>query len=102
MRMRTQSLVASMLGMTAVLAGCKVGPDFERPDPPAAGRYTAQKLRVESGSAAGLDQQLAWGSGPDREWWRLFQSAALDAAVERALQGNRTLAAANATLAQGQ
>ena len=100
MRINTQSLLASVLGMAAVLAGCKVGPDFKRPDPPAADRYTSQKLQVESGAAANLDQQIALGVALDRDWWRMFQSDALDAVVKRALEGNRTLVAANATLAQ--
>jgi len=100
MKLHTQSVLASLLGMTAVLAGCKVGPDFKRPDPPAAERYTSQKLQVEPGSSANVDQQIALGASPDREWWRLFQSEALDAVVKRALEGNRTLVAANATLAQ--
>jgi NodT family efflux transporter outer membrane factor (OMF) lipoprotein len=100
MKMKRQSVMASLLGMTAVLAGCKVGPDYKRPEAPAVERYTSQKLQVESGSSQNVDQQIASGAGLDREWWRLFQSEALDAVVERSLAGNRTLVAANATLAQ--
>lgn len=92
-----QAALAALLGLTAVLAGCMVGPDFKRPEPPAAGRYTSQKLQVESSS---LDQQITLGAALDRPWWHLFQSAEIDAVVERALQGNRSLVAANATLAQ--
>ena len=90
-------LIAAALSLTTVLAGCKVGPNFERPDPPTTARYTAQKLQVESSS---LDQQIALGASLDREWWHLFQSDAIDTVVKRALEGNRTLVAANATLAQ--
>jgi len=89
--------LAILLGLAAVVAGCKVGPDFKRPDAPATGRYTPQKLQVESAS---LDQQIALGSTLDREWWHSFQSDAIDTVVKRALEGNRTLAAANSTLAQ--
>ena len=89
---------AAVLGlMTTLVAGCKVGPNFERPDPPATERYTPQKLQVES---SGLDQQIALGASLDREWWHLFRSEAIDTVVKRALAGNRTLVAANATLAQ--
>lgn len=88
---------AFLLSLTAVLTGCKVGPNFQRPDPPATQRYTAQKLQVESAS---LDQQIALGATLDREWWHSFQSEAIDTVVQRALQGNRTLVAANATLAR--
>jgi len=92
-----QAAMAALLGLAAVLAGCKVGPNFKRPDPPATDRYTSQKLQVESSS---LDQQVTPGAALDREWWHLFQSDEIDAVVERALQGNRSLVAANATLAQ--
>jgi len=93
----TRALPAIVLGLTTVIAGCKVGPNFKRPDPPAAERYTQQKLQVESSN---LDQQIALGGILDREWWHLFQSEAIDTVVQRALEGNRTLVAANATLAQ--
>jgi len=93
----TRALPAIVLGLTTVIAGCKVGPNFKRPDPPAAERYTQQKLQVESSN---LDQQIALGGTLDREWWHLFQSEAIDTVVKRALDGNRTLVAANATLAQ--
>jgi NodT family efflux transporter outer membrane factor (OMF) lipoprotein len=92
-----RALAAALLGLTTVVAGCKVGPNFKRPDAPTTERYTQQKLQVESSS---LDQQIAVGATLDREWWHLFQSDAIDTVVKRALQGNRTLVAANATLAQ--
>jgi NodT family efflux transporter outer membrane factor (OMF) lipoprotein len=97
MMAKKRSLIAAALGLTTVLAGCKVGPNFERPDPPATARYTSQKPQAESFSP---DQQMALGASLDREWWHLFQSDAIDAVVKRALEGNRTLVAANATLAQ--
>jgi len=78
------------LCLATVLAGCRVGPDFKRPDPPDTDRYTASHL----------DQQIALGESLDRQWWHLFQSDAIDAVVKRALAGNRTLVAANSTLAQ--
>jgi NodT family efflux transporter outer membrane factor (OMF) lipoprotein len=93
----TRALPVIVLGLATVIGGCKVGPNFKRPDPPATERYTQQKLQVES---SGLDQQIAAGATLDREWWHLFQSEAIDTVVKRALEGNRTLVAANATLAQ--
>jgi NodT family efflux transporter outer membrane factor (OMF) lipoprotein len=92
-----RALAAAVLGLTTVVTGCKVGPNFKRPDAPATERYTQQKLKVES---SGPDQQIALGATLDREWWHLFQSDAIDTVVKRALEGNRTLVAANATLAQ--
>jgi NodT family efflux transporter outer membrane factor (OMF) lipoprotein len=95
--MRGQAALTVLLGLTAVLAGCKVGPEFKRPDPPTTERYTSRTLQLES---SGLDQQIRTGAALDREWWHLFQSDEIDAVVERALQDNRSLVAANATLAQ--
>lgn len=100
MRLGKQRLWVSMMGMAAMLAGCKVGPDFKRPDAPPVEHYTAQRLQVEAGATATADQQIALGETLERDWWRLFQSDALDAVVKQALAGNRTLTAANATLAQ--
>jgi NodT family efflux transporter outer membrane factor (OMF) lipoprotein len=98
----TNPLLACLLSLTAVLAGCKVGPDFRRPDAPRVGRYTPQRLQIESGATPGADQQIVSGEDPQQQWWRLFQSDALDALVKRAIEGNRTLVAANATLAEAQ
>ncbi|HEV7448179.1 MAG TPA: hypothetical protein VGO18_36765, partial [Steroidobacteraceae bacterium] len=95
-----RSKIVAVLGLAGVLAGCKVGPDFKRPEPPRAERYTAQRLQLEAGTTPIPDQQIAAGEDPGREWWHLFHSDALDAVVRSALEGNRTLVAANATLAQ--
>jgi NodT family efflux transporter outer membrane factor (OMF) lipoprotein len=95
-----KSLIVPVLGLAGVLAGCKVGPDFKRPDPPHVERYTAQRVHLESGTTPVLDQQITLGEDPGREWWHLFHSDALDAVVKSTLEGNRTLVAANATLAQ--
>ena len=88
---------------TVALAGCAAGPDFKRPEPPHDTRYTAEKLRVE-GSTAGDDpgQRVLFGETLDQDWWRLFKSGAVDDVVQRALANNRTLVAAEATVAQAQ
>lgn len=90
--------------MTMVmLAGCAVGPDFKRPDPPQADRYTAQTLKLEAKNAGDESaQQATLGEQLGQAWWRLFQSDALDGVVKRALAQNRTLVAAGYTLAQAQ
>jgi len=92
------ALLASQAAALA-LAGCALGPDFERPAPPQASRYTAQKLAIEAlgGDSA---QHVVAGESLRGDWWRLFESDALDGVVARALAGNRTLASAAATLAQ--
>lgn len=102
----TRRRFAAVLGAQITIAitsltGCALGPDFERPTPPQADRYTAQPLDL---GVAGDDasQHVVLGESLRGDWWRLFQSDALDGVVERALAGNRTLKEAAATLAQSQ
>ncbi|MHB8166562.1 MAG: efflux transporter outer membrane subunit [Sulfuricella sp.] len=89
--------------MVTMLAGCAVGPDFKRPDPPHADRYTAQSLKLEVRDADDESaQQAILGEQLDQAWWQLFQSDALNVVVKRALAQNRTIVAAGYTLAQAQ
>ncbi len=91
------------IAAAAALAGCAVGPNFTRPEPPAADRYTAQPLQIEGASTtAGASQHIEPGAELGPEWWRRFGSPALDDIVARALAHNPTVAAAAATLAQAQ
>ena len=94
--------VAAAVGFFTVLsgAGCTVGPDFERPAAPKTERYTSQPLQVESAATPLKDQQIRLGENPHRQWWHLFQSDSLNGLVEQALQNNRSLVEATATLAQ--
>jgi NodT family efflux transporter outer membrane factor (OMF) lipoprotein len=85
-----------------LLSGCAVGPDFERPEPPHAQRYTAS---AADSHAAGGDTdapRLELGATPSVQWWDVFQSDGLNQVVQRALAGNRTLASASWSLAQAQ
>jgi NodT family efflux transporter outer membrane factor (OMF) lipoprotein len=85
-----------LLALSAVLGGCTVGPDFQRPAVSPAAGYAA----IQS-DAAGAPV-LATGEGPAQRWWEAFGSPALDALVDRAIANNRSLAASNATLARAQ
>jgi NodT family efflux transporter outer membrane factor (OMF) lipoprotein len=91
------------------LAGCAVGPDFQRPRPPAADHYLPAQLPPEAAAAGAgpasspaSTQRLLPGEELAGEWWRLFQAPALQDAVRAALANSPTLAAANATLAEAQ
>lgn len=77
---------AALLG-SAALAGCALGPAYERPeeDIPPAFRATAETA------------QAAW---PAPDWWRGFDSPELDALIERARTYNLDLAAAAARVYQ--
>ena len=89
--------------LLVVMGGCAVGPDFRRPAGPAADRYTVEALHAESADAAsGTAQHIALGRGIEGDWWQLFRSDPLDRVVRDAIAGNRTLAAAQATLSQAQ
>jgi len=80
--------------LAASLAGCTVGPDFERPALSPAGGYAAVPPAGKGASAP------APGDGPAPRWWEAFGSADLDALVDRAIANNQSLTASNATLAQ--
>ena len=55
-----RSARASMLCVLAVLSGCSVGPEFKRPEPPAAARYTSETLSWDSSAGVlGLTQVAA-------------------------------------------
>jgi len=95
--LRRRALSARYLVLlAALLAGCTVGPDYQRPDSPAADAYTPESLD----NLAGGGQQLAAGQNPAVDWWSTFGSDALNDTMRQALTGNRSLAAAQATLAQ--
>ena len=51
-RVYTPVRLVSGLALAGLLVGCAVGPDFKRPDPPAASRYTAQAAPAKTTSAA--------------------------------------------------
>lgn len=89
---------ASILCMLAALAACSVGPDFKRPEPPAAERYTSDTPSVEISSAA--TQHPVFGKEIEGDWWSLFGSEMIDGVVKQALEHNRTLEAAAQTLAE--
>jgi NodT family efflux transporter outer membrane factor (OMF) lipoprotein len=84
----------------ASLAACRAGPDFKRPEPPAAERYTSNVLSVEHPAAGATAQHVLLGEQIQGDWWSLFGSAAIDDIVRQALAHNRTLEASAATLAQ--
>jgi len=94
---------AAALAVLAALGACTVGPNFTRPQPPAAARYTANALTIEgTPTTVGGTQHLALGKQIVGDWWSLFGSDAIDGIVKQALEHNRTLKAAAETLAQAQ
>lgn len=92
------------LALPVLLAGCAVGPDYERPDlsaPPPA-QWTGQAAaREEQPQLAGAAERptLAGalpdsGAGAAWRWWSAFGDTTLDALVDDALVYNNDLVAA--------
>jgi NodT family efflux transporter outer membrane factor (OMF) lipoprotein len=92
---RPATLVLPLLG---IFCGCTVGPDFLRPAAPADPAYTADGT-AEQGTG---DQHFAMGQKIAGDWWTLYRSAPLNAVLEQAIAGNRSLAGAQATLVAAQ
>jgi NodT family efflux transporter outer membrane factor (OMF) lipoprotein len=91
------------LGVAIMLAGCAVGPDFERPEPPSAERFTKDQLPAATAEAAvtgGAAQRFLADRDIPAEWWQAFHSAPLNALIEEALKANPTVTAAEAALRQ--
>src|SRR5471032_223899 len=86
--------------LTLILCGCTVGPDFIRPDPPLAKNYSSDVQTSATLSADGVAQRFLPGTEISTQWWRLFKSPPLDAAVSVALRNSPTLQSAEASLRQ--
>ncbi|MDA8126583.1 MAG: efflux transporter outer membrane subunit [Deltaproteobacteria bacterium] len=98
-RLRAACLV---LGI-GILAGCAVGPDFRRPEPPQVSGYTAQAMPGQTAAAPGSlgeAQRFVPGGPVPADWWKEWGSAKLNALVQQALEASPTLEAAKATLLQ--
>lgn len=87
--------VSLSVASALLLAGCTVGPNFERPAAPGAAAYVAPGGPALEGAPV-----AAQGEGPTARWWEAFGSPELDALVDRAMANNHSLAASNATLEQ--
>lgn len=95
---------SSALGLIGLLslAGCTLGPDFQRPAAPEDGGYTRGAPVGSTEVANGQAQRFVIGGALTPDWWRLFRSPSLDAAVRQAVAGSPDLQAAQASLRQSQ
>ena len=97
---RAPPLLAALASL--LMAGCVVGPNFERPPAPEASGYTDHPLSgtVSAPNVAGGEaQRFVSGSGIAADWWTLFHSQPLNDLIEQALKNNHDLKAAQAALA---
>ncbi len=83
-----------------ILSGCAVGPDYVRPEAPAQDHYNYGQDPSDTVAVAGVSQHFEKGAPPVVQWWTLFRSRQLDAAVAEALADNPGLQAAQASLRQ--
>jgi len=98
--MKKLPLKTALMGACAAamgwLAACAVGPNFKPPEAPRnAGFAPAGQPRPD-----GQAQRFVDGMDIPGQWWTLFQSAPLNALIERALANSPTLQAAQAALRQ--
>jgi len=91
-------LRSAALGLTAatMLAGCTVGPDFQRPATPSQSAYLSAHDALPKPAPGPV---AVAGTGPETRWWTAFGSDALDQLVDQAIAHNASLEASNATLA---
>jgi NodT family efflux transporter outer membrane factor (OMF) lipoprotein len=89
---------------TGLLAACAVGPNFKAPEAPRNAGFapTGQIAPVTAAAPlpGGQAQHFVDGMDIPGQWWTLFQSAQLNALIERALKNSPTLQAAQAALRQ--
>ena len=86
----------SALALAAVLAGCAVGPAYERPtsaEPAAWKEAAAAEGWLPAAPADALDRG---------EWWKLFGDPTLDELAARVQVSNQNIAVAVANYAQAQ
>jgi NodT family efflux transporter outer membrane factor (OMF) lipoprotein len=101
-RLRRSIAVAAVVA-ALTLPACTVGPDFHRPEAPAATAYDTTPLppeTAESPGKGGAAQRFVSGEDIPAQWWTLFHSADLDRLIREALADSPTLAAAQAALRQ--
>jgi NodT family efflux transporter outer membrane factor (OMF) lipoprotein len=93
---------AQLAWMAAMLCGC-VGPNFHRPAPPHAERYTSEPIASQTASARGPGgeaQKFLADSDVPKNWWTLFGSEELNGLVGEALRSNPDVRSAQAALRQ--
>jgi NodT family efflux transporter outer membrane factor (OMF) lipoprotein len=83
-----------------ILSGCSLGPDFVRPNAPSGNHYNREHDPSETPPVNGQSQRFEKGVAPVANWWTLFNSTQLNAAVAEGLANSPTLEAAQASLRQ--
>jgi NodT family efflux transporter outer membrane factor (OMF) lipoprotein len=96
--MRTSSMVATLL-----VAGCAVGPNFERPAAPSVAEYmpgTPAPQTISTADPFGAAQHFIKGRDIPGQWWALFHSQPLNDLIEQSINANPNIASVQAALRQ--
>lgn len=97
---RTRALTCIALGVAALsLTGCGLfGPDRNPPAMAQPDHYSVAGQAANLPNADGVAQKLDIGAQPVPEWWKGYQSDALNALVDEGLANSPSLAATQHTL----
>jgi NodT family efflux transporter outer membrane factor (OMF) lipoprotein len=98
-RTKSSPVAAACAGL--LISACTVGPDYVRPQVPPDATYVAGEVPTQTVSVAtegGEAQRFEFGRELPNGWWQWFGSRELTQLVERAFNGNPSLAAARARL----
>lgn len=99
-RLGKRQLVAA-LACAGVLSGCAVGPDYHRPALPASSGFAPVPLPEATRASAapgGAAQRFMLSQDIQADWWKLFQSPALNALIDKVIKANPTIESAQAAL----
>ena len=88
---------AGVVCVSATIAGCAVGPNFNSPDAPETSTYTPENISRISENNGG-DIRLVNGGDVPEKWWETFHNKKLNGIVTNAIQHNQTLEAAEASI----
>ena len=88
---------AGVVCVSATVAGCAVGPNFNSPDAPETSTYTPENISRISENNGG-DIHLVNGGEVPEKWWETFHNKKLNGIVTNAIQHNQTLEAAEASI----
>jgi len=103
MHMKIPAILKGLCAIFLCFAmSCAVGPDFSRPKAPEIERYTREETPAATKPAEGKSQIFKQGALIVPDWWRMFNSPAIDAVVKEALTNNQSLQAAQSSLRQSQ
>lgn len=92
-----------LLGLSVLVCGCKVGPNFRTPPAPATSEYIQNKpvkktVSDPASKAAGKAQYFHLGRDIPSEWWHVFHSKGMDALIKAGIAHSPNLQAARAAL----